>query len=776
MSTQPKTIPKRFANTSTPVGILSIATWNVQGGLSRLSNRQLLCEDLAEKKVDIAALQETKVGEFCEYRQLPHGYTLVLLSQDSADAPHGGLGFAFSKRVADYVAGVERHGDRLASVDISLPCRRGHQCLRVVNVYGYTSQRSAKTPKLSQDLYRRLSGICSCSARTCTEELFAANTAFPHPARHRTTWSSSFRNRNGDVCPVFNQIDFVLCRYIHRSILMDARSYSGCGMSSDHRLVVCRIDLSKRYILWKRPVKPKIVKYDTSSLSANHSLQVQLKKEFKTQLSSSSSEDHSAPALWKSLLYLRMQKPSSRDEYEVLRKLRNKIRNELHVLLRDIANKQIDDLATAIQSTDESRRMFEAVRSIKLRQPRSNLCVTDPTTGHYITVDENKATVIADWFSTKFTSTVQGEVDQFVGDPRPLQVPISSDEIVKALSSLKNGRATGPDNLPSECLKYLAEDVALPLATIINTMFQKHEFIDDVGEGILIPLQKPGKPKGPASSLRPVVLLNSIRKVISLVTLQRIRAFVSRYIGITQSGFRRGRSTTDIIWMQRMLQSCVMKKTWQYFIMGIDMSSAFDTISRAHLLDVLHDAGCGEDELRLVRVLLSGTNLTVRVCHSLSEPFSTVTGTPQGDALSPVLFTIYLESSLRKVRTRIPWLPENPLPGDMPHESQYADDVDLMSESNDDLQQALPIIREILQEDHLKVNEGKTTFTRVFLHDDLHQRGSESWRGCRVLGTLLCSSSDITKRCALAANAFRQKASCFTTADVGLLRRRMREG
>ena len=37
--------------------------------------------------------------------------------------------------------------------------------------------------------------------------------------------------------------------------------------------------------------------------------------------------------------------------------------------------------------------------------------------------------------------------------------------------------------------------------------------------------------------------------------------------------------------------------------MGIDMSQAFDTIKRGKILDVLEQAGCGEDEVRLVRLL-----------------------------------------------------------------------------------------------------------------------------------------------------------------------------
>ena len=52
----------------------------------------------------------------------------------------------------------------------------------------------------------------------------------------------------------------------------------------------------------------------------------------------------------------------------------------------------------------------------------------------------------------------------------------------------------------------------------------------ELGIGTLIVLTKPGKPPGEMSSLRPIVLLNTIRKTLSLVTLSRIRRVVERFI------------------------------------------------------------------------------------------------------------------------------------------------------------------------------------------------------------------------------------------------------
>ena len=56
------------------------------------------------------------------------------------------------------------------------------------------------------------------------------------------------------------------------------------------------------------------------------------------------------------------------------------------------------------------------------------------------------------------------------------------------------------------------------------------------------------------------------------------------------------------------------------------MSRAFDTVKRKTIINVLNDAGCSEDDIRLVQYLLSNTCLKVRVNSSLSEEFESLLG------------------------------------------------------------------------------------------------------------------------------------------------------
>ena len=237
---------------------------------------------------------------------------------------------------------------------------------------------------------------------------------------------------------------------------------------------------------------------------------------------------------------------------------------------------------------------------------------------------------------------------------------------------------------------------------IYNTPFEKHKDLD-INGGVLITIQSPSKKKGPPSNLRPITLLNSLRGALSVVTLNRIKPQVEEYLSKNQSGFRHDRSTSDVIWTHRCLAAKALKEETSIKISGIDMSAAFDTINRRHLFDMVKSI-VDEDEHRLIQFLLSGAVIDTRINGtSTSKPFTSNVGTPQGDSLSPVLFTIYLEHTLKEVRPKLP-RPTTPFGEKIPNEVAYADDVDFIGQNYADIKK----IQEVLKQYQLKVNTDKT--------------------------------------------------------------------
>ena len=105
-------------------------------------------------------------------------------------------------------------------------------------------------------------------------------------------------------------------------------------------------------------------------------------------------------------------------------------------------------------------------------------------------------------------------------------------------------------------------------------------------------------------------------------------------------------------------------------------------------------------------------------------------GTPQGDGLSPVLFTVYLEAALREVREVLGQ-------DNSPNEISYADDVDFIrsKEFVDTI-----IIEPIMKKCNLKLNVAKTENTKLIRDKE------EDWTKSKKVGSLLGGEEDITSR------------------------------
>ena len=203
-------------------------------------------------------------------------------------------------------------------------------------------------------------------------------------------------------------------------------------------------------------------------------------------------------------------------------------------------------------------------------------------------------------------------------------------------------------------------------------------------------------------------ILSVFRKILSIIVLERIRDKVDNYLSPSQAGFRPNRSTGDIVYAHKWLIARVPKHRESYTILGIDMSSAFDTILRLKLLEILKDI-VNNDELKIIRLLLAETSLNI-TCDQKTTEVPTIIGTPQGDSLSPILFIVYLEAALRELRPLIS--PSNLI---HPNELVYADDCDIIFDNKAEATASVPIIVNCLQKWNLQVNAGKTEFTVVSL-------------------------------------------------------------
>ena len=276
------------------------------------------------------------------------------------------------------------------------------------------------------------------------------------------------------------------------------------------------------------------------------------------------------------------------------------------------------------------------------------------------------------------------------------------------------------------------------LTAFFNAIHQVQHCPNDLRCGIIVPIYKSGKPVGVPKSYRPVMLLSIVRKVLTSIINTRLSDSVKGYVRETQAGFRPGRSTADGVFLARMLCERSIIGDWSYSAALLDFSGAFDTLIRQTALDRMAEAGAAT---RTVATLISNTTARVKLNRQLGAPFDTNIGVVQGDPLSPTMFIIYAEATMRKIDNICP-------PTTLPSShSQYADDTTLHDTEKQTIVELVPKCEPIFAEDNLKLNVQKTQYVTAAKSDP-------EWRSVKLLGSLLGSEEDVQARMSAANRAF----------------------
>ena len=175
-------------------------------------------------------------------------------------------------------------------------------------------------------------------------------------------------------------------------------------------------------------------------------------------------------------------------------------------------------------------------------------------------------------------------------------------------------------------------------------MFENHWDEINIGKSNLILLQKPNKEKEPLKNIRPINLLKTSRKILSITTLHRIQEKVEQYLSASQAAYRPKRSTGDIVWAHRFIIGKVHRSIhhWYRYVFSIRHNK------QTKLMNELNTF-LGEDEFRIIRTLLSDTSLNIQFEDRKGEEIETNIGSPQGDVISETFFNIAFEKSLRNL-------------------------------------------------------------------------------------------------------------------------------
>lgn len=327
---------------------------------------------------------------------------------------------------------------------------------------------------------------------------------------------------------------------------------------------------------------------------------------------------------------------------EILKECRNRLRK----ITRREKREWINDKWEEINKARDASEWWKAIR--KFRAQRGQLVDND--------IDEKQ------WIDHFEKLLTKGHSDVFLIDlaesPWLRDIDISQDandntlgdlisirELKKAISRMADGKATGEDEIPIECLKILSSEDTGKLLMSINKVWEEGILPLGWEKARIVPLFKEGN-VNEVGNYRGISLLDSGYKVLTNIMASRLNEWTDKENKLkeSQAGFRKSRGTRDHIFVLNSLINNRLKvKRGKLYVAFIDFQKAFDTVVRDLMLAKIWDIGIRGRMHTMIREIYRNTKAEVQIGSKITMEFSAEIGVRQGCALSSVLFDIFID-------------------------------------------------------------------------------------------------------------------------------------
>jgi len=167
-----------------------------------------------------------------------------------------------------------------------------------------------------------------------------------------------------------------------------------------------------------------------------------------------------------------------------------------------------------------------------------------------------------------------------VPDPTIDCSPPTEEEVMMAVSHLKNSKAPGLCNLPAEVLKNTGPGGVKWLTSIFQSVWQSGTIPEDWHKGIILPFYKGKGSKHDCRNYRGITLLSVPGKAFARILLTGVKDTLVQSRRIQQSGFTRGRSTVDRIATLNMLHQTRREFGQPLWAAYVDLKVAFNSVDR----------------------------------------------------------------------------------------------------------------------------------------------------------------------------------------------------
>ena len=521
--------------------------------------------------------------------------------------------------------------------------------------------------------------LSECAAH----DLLITNTTFHQAAKFKATWMHP-RSKH------WHMLDYVIVRRRDRRDVNITRAMRGSGWLSDHLLVRSVMKLHVT-LPERRQRQPQARKFNVNAL-ADADKAKELSEELRSQINIDFDTNEAAPDdardiedLWKrfrdsilnvatevlgfverkhqdwfdendeeiepllNAMHVAHRNFIGNKQSSVLKKAYLESKRSAQRRLRHMKNKWWEDKAAELQEAADkhnTKALFEGLKAVY--GPRSNSS-TPILTADNSTLLLDKSEILSRWaehFNTLLNkqSVVSNEALHDIPQlPTLVQLdhPPTCAEVTKAIKQQSSGKAPGPDGIPPEVYKCGGAHMASVMTKLFKAFWIKGDVPQELKDASIIHLYKRKGNRSQCDNHRGISLLSIAGKILARVVLNRLTTeVIDKVYPESQCGFRSGRGTADMVFAYRQLQEKCNEQNQPLYTVFVDLTKAFDTVSRDGLWKLLHKIGCPQRITNIIRAFHDGMKGRVYDNGNFSEPFSISNGAKQGCVLAPTLFGI----------------------------------------------------------------------------------------------------------------------------------------
>lgn len=184
--------------------------------------------------------------------------------------------------------------------------------------------------------------------------------------------------------------------------------------------------------------------------------------------------------------------------------------------------------------------------------------------------------------------------------PTPLQIDVGDildEEIKQALKKTQNGKAPGLDHIEAELFKADPASTTQRLHPLFNHLWDGGEILESWTKGHIIKVPKNLR------NCQNLTDVPAVNKIYGRLSMNCRQAKVDKLLHQEQASFRKGRNTTEQIFILRNIIKQVHDWQATLYISFIDFENVFDSVHKASLWKIMSTYSIPQKVVNAIKLL-----------------------------------------------------------------------------------------------------------------------------------------------------------------------------